>query len=412
MTAIVELPTLLDGEALLQDLEDLGAIGVTPNGGLNRLAFNPADRAGREWVATRMRELGMKVITDPAGNTIATLPGSDPHLRPIALGSHTDTVPDGGRYDGALGVLAALACVRTLRGAGFQTRHPLVVINFTGEEATLGGGTFGSRAMTGQLDPATLNQPAWDGRPADEILREAGVDPVGILQARHQAGSLAAFLELHIEQGGRLEAADIPIGVVEGIVGIRRYGVTVPGTANHAGTTPMDQRDDALVKAAPFILAVRDVATAQKIVGTVGTLHVRPGASNVIPGRVELTCEIRGLDEAVLDRAADELARRAAALGAEWRMLSRKEAVACDRDLQAAIVAACKELGLAHRRMPSGAGHDAMCMAAIAPTAMIFVPSQGGISHAPAEYTAPEACVAGARVLLAALLQIDALGEL
>ncbi len=397
----------LDGEQLLDDLEKLAHFGAEPGPGLMRVAFSPADQAARQWVATRLAAVGMAVRTDAAGNTIATYPGSEPTLKPIALGSHTDTVPQGGRYDGALGVLAALACVRALHEAGLHLRHPVEVINFVAEEATMGGATLGSKAMAAMLDPTMVEHLAWDGQPVAAHLRAAGLEPATISQARRPQGSLAAFLELHIEQGATLEQAAIPIGLVEGIVGIRRYSVTFEGQANHAGTTPMALRRDALVMAAPFITAVRDVAVAHNIVGTVGILRLQPGAPNIIPGQAYLELEIRGLDETILDEAQAELARRAADLGGHIRSLSKKERVTSDPRLMTALVTACESLGVAYRRMPSGAGHDAMCMATIAPQAMLFVPSRHGISHAPTEYTTPEHCVLGARVLLAALMALD-----
>jgi len=400
---------LLDGEQLLQDLETLAQIGAAPGGGLHRIAFSPADRAGRDWVEEQMRAVGMQVETDAAGNTIGRYPGGELGLAPIALGSHTDTVPNGGRFDGALGVLAALACVRTLHEAGVQLRHPVEVINFTAEEATMSSGTLGSRAMAGSLTAEAVAQAAYDGRPVADHLRAAGLDPTAVLdQARRPVGSLAAYLELHVEQSGLLEAAHIPIGIVEGIVGIRRYNVLFQGYANHAGTTPMTERKDALVMAAPFILTVRDVAVERGIVGTIGTLWLEPGAPNVIPGRVELGLEIRGLDETVLADAEAELARQAKQAGATFEPVSTTSPTLSDPRLMAALAAACDELGLAYRRMPSGAGHDAMRMASITPQAMLFVPSRGGVSHSPDEFTEAEHCIAGARVLLAALLKLDA----
>jgi len=400
------IPTL-DGKRLLQDLETLAHIGLGSGGGINRIAYSPADQEARAWVEDQMRELGLKVNTDQAGNSIGVYAGQVPHLPPIALGSHTDTVPDGGRYDGALGVVAALACVRALREAGVHLRHPVEVINFAAEEATLGG-TIGSRAMAGLLDPTVVDSMTWDGRPVADHLRAAGLDPATIAQARRPKGSVAAFLELHVEQGGTLEAAGVPVGVVEGIVGIRRYVITFQGCANHAGTTPMAARQDALVMSAPFILAVRDIAVARGIVGTIGTLRLQPGAPNVIPGLVDLGMEIRGLHEADLDGAEAELAQAAQEAGGEFRHVSRKPPVRSDPHLLEALTAACDKLGLPYQRLPSGAGHDAMCVASIAPQAMVFVPSRGGISHSPDEYTDPESCVTGARVLLAALLKLDA----
>ena len=252
-----------------------------------------------------------------------------------------------------------------------------------------------------------MQEAAWDGRPAVEHLKAAGYDPGQISQAARPVNSVAAYLELHIEQGGILDKAGIPIGVVLGIVGIRPLHATFQGYANHAGTTPMADRQDALVKAAPFIPMVRDVAVRHGIVGTIGTVHVHPGAPNVIPGQVDLTVEIRSLDDKLLDRAAAELAEHAAQLGATFHEASNKSQVMSDPRIMEALATASDDLGLAHRTMASGAGHDAMCMADLGPEAMLFVPSRGGVSHSPDEYTEPEHCVNGARVLLGALLKLD-----
>jgi N-carbamoyl-L-amino-acid hydrolase len=402
---MISVPAL-DDERLLTDFAALAQLGRGPGGALNRIAYSPADQAGRAWVADQMRALGLRVRADAAGNTIGRYPGAA-DLPPIALGSHTDTVPDGGAYDGALGVVAALACVRALHTAGMRLRHPVEVINFAAEEATMAGGTTGSQAMAGLFNLAILDKAAWDGRPVREHLLAAGLDPATFTSARRVAGSLAAYLELHIEQGDLLTAAGVPIGIVEGFVGIRRYAVTFQGYANHAGTTPMHRRQDALVAAAPFITFVRDLAVAHGVVGTIGTLTVQPGAPNVIPGRVELIVETRGLDSAVLDEVEKTLEEQARGVGAHIATVVGKPPVQADPGVVGALAAACDAIGLAALRMPSGAGHDAMCMAAICPQAMIFVPSQGGVSHSPDEYTAPEDCINGARVLLAGLLQLE-----
>ena len=398
----------LDGEQLLEDLETLGHIGRSAVGGVERIAFSPADWAGRQWVAQQMHALGMTVQTDAAGNTIGRYAGREDALPAIAIGSHTDTVPQGGIYDGALGVLGGLACIRALHAANQRLRHPLVLINFTAEEATMAGGTLGSYALTGALNPAVIDSIAWDGQTVRTHLQAIGLDPDQLPTAKQAVGSYAAFLELHIEQGATLEARQLPIGIVEGIVGIRRYLVTFHGYANHAGTTTMDRRQDALVAAAPFITLVRDVAVAHGIVGTIGKLTVLPGAPNVIPGKVEVHLEIRGLDEAILDQAAAQLRAAAQAASADFIAVSNKPPVQSDPRLLAAIASACEELALPALPMPSGAGHDAMNMAALCPMAMIFVPSQQGVSHSPDEYTTPDACVNGARVLLATLLKVDA----
>jgi N-carbamoyl-L-amino-acid hydrolase len=396
----------IDAELLLADLEELARIGADPAGGISRLAFGADDMAGRAWVAAQARAIGLEVRTDSAGNTIALLPGSDPGLAPIAIGSHTDTVAHGGRFDGALGVLAGLACARAMRSAGARLRHPLEVINFVAEEATVLG-TLGSNAMVGGVSAAQLEQGAYDGRPITEHLRAAGIDPARVCADRRAPGSMAAYLELHIEQGDRLEAESLAIGVVEGIVGIRRYEALFVGQANHAGTTQMARRRDALVAAAAFVLAVRDIAVAHAIVGTVGALALHPNVSNVIPGRVELACEIRSLDDGLLDTAEQALHERAGQLGGTLTLLSRKAPVRCDPGIQAAIARAAQQCGRTYRSLPSGAGHDAMCIADIAPVGMLFVPSRGGTSHAPDEWTGPEQCADGARVLMAALLELD-----
>ena len=397
----------LDGEQLLEDLETLGQIGRADAGGLERIAFSPADWEGRHWVAQQMRTLGMVVSSDAAGNTIGRYPGTEEQLPAIAIGSHTDTVPQGGIYDGALGVLGGLACVRALHAARQRLRHPLVLINFSAEEATMAGGTLGSYALTGLLDPAVIDGVAWDGQTVRTHLQAIGLDPTQLPAAQQPMGSYAAFLELHIEQGATLETRQLPIGIVEGIVGIRRYLVTFHGYANHAGTTTMARRHDALVAAAPFITLVRDVAVAYGIVGTIGKLTVLPGAPNVIPGKVEVHLEIRGLADTVLDQAEARLRAAAHAASAAFVLLSNKAPVQADSRLLAAISAACEALALPALPMPSGAGHDAMNMAALCPMAMIFVPSRQGVSHAPDEYTEPAACVNGARVLLATLLTLD-----
>ena len=397
----------IDGPRLNQDLAELARIGATPRGGVHRIGYSAADREARALVERWLGALGCEVKVDPAGNTVARYPGSDPLLAPLAIGSHTDTVPDGGRFDGALGVVAGVALIRALQSSGLRLQHPLEIINFACEEATMSGGTLGSRAMAGDWDPAIGGQPAWDGRPVEEHLREAGLNSASIAEAKRRAGELAAYLELHIEQGGVLEAEGMQVAAVTGIVGIRRYRADFEGTANHAGTTPMALRDDALVKAAPFITDVRDLARRHGIVATVGTLQVNPGASNVIPGDVQLSCEIRATEEGVLDAAEQDLFEHAEERGGRLVLLSAKTPVASSEAIVGEIEVAATELSLRHRRLPSGAGHDAMSMAALCPVAMIFVPSRAGVSHSPAEFTSEADCSNGAKLLLATLLRLD-----
>lgn len=396
---------MVNARRLLDNLTALAEIGATPEGGVHRVAFSPDDMRARAWVAGQMEQAGLEVHTDAVGNTIGRLPGTEPGLKPLALGSHTDTVPSGGRYDGALGVLSALESASALHDAGIRLRHPLEVINFVAEEV----GVFGSRMMVGLVSPSRLREIAWHGRLAVEHLRGAGIDPDRALETTRPPDSLAAYVELHVEQGGLLERAGLQIGVVEGIVGSRGGTAIFEGEANHAGTTPMALRRDALVMAAPFILDVRETAIEHGIVGTVGVIRSLPGASNVVPGRVELSLEIRGMDEGVLDVAIAELGRKAERNGGRLEGISGKAAVPCSPQVMETIVAAAGSLGLGYQLMPSGAGHDAMSVSSIAGErmGMIFVPSHNGVSHSPVEFTSDEDCVNGARVLLSTLTELD-----
>ena len=368
----------------------------------------PADLDARRWLEDRMRNLGLAVVRDAAGNTVATYAGRL-DLPPIGIGSHTDTVPFGGAFDGALGVSAALAVIEALKKAGTILNHPIQLINFAAEEATMAGGTTGSQAMAGIFDRSILDKAAWDGRPVREHLATAGLDPDRILEAQRPAKALAAFLELHIEQSDRLETAGLPLAIVDGFVGIRRYAVRFEGKANHAGTTPMDRREDALVMAAPLIRFVQDIAVELGIVGTIGDFSVYPGAPNVIPERVDLIVEIRGLDAAILDQAAGLIEAEANHLGGRFEPVVIKPPVESSPIIRDALVKASKNLRFEYLSMPSGAGHDAMVIDHICPQGIFFVPSKGGISHSKEEYTSPEDCLNGANMLLETVLLLDEL---
>jgi N-carbamoyl-L-amino-acid hydrolase len=354
-----------------------------------------------------MKEAGMAITRDAALNSVGRYEGQDESLPPIVIGSHTDTVPCGGNYDGALGVLSGIAMVRTLFLAGVRLKHAVEIINFTGEEAVAPGGTFGSRVMTNHFNVELLDQTVYTGDSFREHLEKAGVNIEKLATAERQQGAAAAYVELHIEQGGILDEKNISVGVVSGIVGFRRYRLVFPGTANHAGTTPMDKRDDALIKAARFTLAVKETAEKYGIVGTVGTLQVNPGAPNVIPGSVEITFEMRGLDDSVIDEAQKELKSFADELKASFDKYSHKPSVISSEEIVAALEEGCRKAGLDHIVMPSGAGHDANLMARICPVAMLFVPNRDGISHSKDEYATPEACVNGARALLQGIIELD-----
>ena len=402
----------IDGALLLRWLAELATIGGGRDGGVTRLAYTDADRAGMRWVADRMRALDLAVHIDAAGNLIGRREGTDADAPVLLVGSHVDTVPAGGRFDGALGVLAALAAVEALGRAGVRTRHPVEVVSFQNEE----GGLWGSHLMTAAPAPGELDVVAASGLTIRDGIAAIGGDPSRLDDARRRAGDVHAYLELHIEQGAVLERTGDVIGVVEGIVGIRQWRVTVEGEANHAGTTAMPDRRDALLAAARFVDAVRLAAEMQggAAVATVGGLIAHPGATNVIAGRVECTLDLRDLEGAVMDalfaRIEAASCRIAEATGTVFRFDRVTESAPAPTHpvLRRAIAAAAEAAGVAWRAMPSGAGHDAQRVARIAPVGMLFVPSVGGISHSPAEHTRDAHVVAGATVLLGALLAADA----
>ena len=403
----------VDSERLVQRLRALAEFGKTPEGGVTRVAYSDADLAARAWIIEWMREAGLEPSIDAGGNILGRRAGSEPELPPLMFGSHIDSVPEGGNYDGQVGAVAAIEVAHTLAGQGIRTRHPLEVVIFANEE----GGKTGSRVLSGEVMDKEWDLVTRSGKTIREGTRSIGGDPSGVANARRNAGDVAAFLELHIEQGGFLAAETVDVGVVEGIVGIKRWRVTIDGFANHAGTTPMGQRQDALLAAAGFIELVNQVVreTPGRQVGTVGQIEAEPGAPNVIPGRVIASLEIRDLELETIDRLYESVregARRIAAetgteFGFENIYISRPAPT--DERIQQLIAVSASDLGLSTRRMPSGAGHDAQSIARFAPIGMIFVPSRGGISHSPQEFTAPEDVVNGANVLLLTLLELDTL---
>lgn len=393
-------------------IDALARFGANPEGGVSRVAFSDADIAARAWLTAEMRDLGLDVRIDAAGNVIGRRAGLDDDLPPILFGSHIDSVPGGGNYDGQVGVVGALEVIDLMNEHGVTTRHPLEVVSFTDEE----GGLSGSRAMIGTLTETALATPSHAGMSIREGIRRVGGDPGRIREAARRPGDIAAFIELHIEQGAFLYEDEIDIGVVEGIVGIRWWDVTVSGTANHAGTTPMQGRQDALVTAAQLTLAINRVANELegRQVATVGRMQAYPGAPNVIPGEVRMSLEIRDLDadkmQKVFELIRADADRIADASGTTIRFEELDVAAPpapTDEGLRRVIADAADDLGLSWRRMPSGAGHDAQDMAKIAPTGMIFVPSVGGISHSPNEFTSAEDMANGASVLLRTVLAID-----
>lgn len=392
-------------------IHELGTFGHNPQGGVSRVAFSEADKEGRTYIMGLMKSAGLTVRIDAAGNIIGSRAGKKTGLPIIAFGSHIDSVPSGGNYDGDVGVIGALECIDLLEEANIKTDHPLEVIVFSDEE----GGLTGSTAMIGKLSESSLNRISNSGKSIRDGLKDIGGD-VGALQtAARKKGEIMAFLELHIEQGAYLHQDKIDIGVVEGIVGIEQWEVTILGKANHAGTTPMNMRQDALLAAAKFTLAVNEIVRgipgAQ--VGTVGRIRSEPGAPNVIPGKVVLSLELRDLSREKTLSIFEKIRSRSLDIDKEYGTqtaflsLNSNEPAITDLSIQNIIAEKAKELGYSFKKMPSGAGHDTQDMARLCPTGMIFVPSVDGISHAPGEYTSPEAMAKGATVLVQTILALD-----
>ena len=398
-----------------QTLDELGRLGESPDG-MDRVAYSPEDIAGREYTVKLMREAGLETRTDTAGNIIGLRAGSGDRLPVIALGSHTDTVPKGGKYDGALGVMAAIEAVRTLQDQGHRTRHPVEVINFTNEEGTrFHRWLVGSRSMAGLLEQEDLDAVDDDGYGLGPCLADIGGDISRIGEAVRGPGELAAYFELHIEQGPNLYQSGSHIGVVTGITGRSVFEVEIEGKANHAGTTPMSMRRDALVSASKLVLAIQNISAEQEVcrVSTVGTIKAIPNAVNVIPGNASIGLEFRDTDMEALAAAEVELRRITDQAEADDGVdieVNRQRVtspVPITPEMQALVAEAAENCGMTWEPLASGAGHDAQAMAAIAPVAMLFVPSVAGISHSPEEYSTPEDCANGAQVLLELLLLAD-----
>jgi beta-ureidopropionase / N-carbamoyl-L-amino-acid hydrolase len=404
----------IDPARLWDTIMDTARIGGTAKGGIKRLTLTDLDAEMRRWFIAACEEAGCTVTIDDMGNIFARRPGRDDSLPPIAIGSHLDTQPTGGKYDGVIGVLSGLELLRTLRDAGYETTHPVEVIDWTNEEgsrfapAMLSSGVFGGQFTK---DWAYAREDREGARFGDELARIGfvGVEPCG----RHP---LAAHFELHIEQGPILEAEDRVIGVVTGVQGMRWYEVTVTGNDSHAGSTPMPLRHDALLAAARMIEAVHQIAirNAPNAVGTVGLIEARPNSRNVIPGETFLTVDFRHPEDTVLEEmeraltaAFDRIAAESAVTHSTTRIWN-SPAVRFDADCIAAVRAAAEQGGFSHRDIISGAGHDSCYIAAVAPTAMIFVPCARGISHNELESAEPEHVAAGANVLLHAVLAMDA----
>ncbi|SEL60910.1 N-carbamoyl-L-amino-acid hydrolase [Maribacter orientalis] len=399
-------------DRLEKRITELAQFGIQENGETERVAFSDADLAAQKWVISELKEMGIETHIDFAGNIIGIRKGTNASKKPISFGSHIDRVPHGGNYDGCVGSMAALEVLKVLDENNVKTKHPLEIIIFSNEE----GGVVGSRAIAGQLNKTAFPVKNSTGYTIGEGMMRLGGDTTRLADVARKKGDVAAFLELHIEQGGILEKENLAIGIVEGIVGLKWWNVEFNGFANHAGTTPMNARQDALLAAAKFIIAVNEVATSFEgaQVATVGRISAEPGAPNVIPGKVVSSLEIRDLSSEVIEKVYQEIEKRALAIskasGVEikfYALDTTADPAIMDSTIQKEIEKSINSLGLSYKSMPSGAGHDAQDMALIAPTGMIFVPSKGGISHSPKEFTSASDMANGANVLLKTILALD-----
>ena len=399
-------------ERLLKNLKKLREFGINKNNGNDRVAYSDYDILAREYIKEYMKNLGLKVEVDYAANIIARKEGANGKLKPIIFGSHIDAVPNGGHYDGPLGVIGGIEALETILDNKIITSHPLELIVFTNEE----GGVFGSRALAGKLSADALEAKTASGYTNGEGVERLGGNPKKIFEVAKPSNEYHAFVELHIEQGNILNKNNIDIGIVTGIVGLKWWDVTITGFANHAGTTPMNERKDPTITAAGFILLVKDIINEipGNQVGTVGKIQAYPGAPNVIPGKVKLSLEIRDLDESKIDFLFREIEKKAKIIALENETsisfspidISASPAL-MNKQIQNLIINASKDLNYSFKKMPSGAGHDAQDMAIIAPSGMIFVPSIDGISHSPKEFSSDEAIYKGANILLNTILKLD-----
>jgi allantoate deiminase len=406
---------MIDGERLWRRISDLGEIGRQEEGGVTRLSFTAEERAAKDRVVSYMKEAGLSVREDAAGNLFGRREGSNPDAPAVLIGSHVDSVYNGGNFDGPLGVLAGIEVLHAMEEQGMETEHPIEVVAFTDEEgARFSFGMIGSRALAGRLTSEDLeNHEDTEGASIAEAMRTYGLDPERIGEAARPEDSVRAYVELHIEQGRVLENEDLPVGVVTGIAGPVWLRFSVVGETGHAGATPMGLRRDALAAAAEIMgLIEAEASGTGTSVGTVGQLSLEPGGINIIPGRVEFSLDLRDIDEEVRDgvearilKAAEEICRRRS-VGLDVETLQRLAPAPCSEVVKSAAKKACERLGVRAHALPSGAGHDGMQLTQLCPMGMIFVRSRDGVSHSPEEWSSQEDCAKGGDVLYWAVLDL------
>jgi len=399
---------------LKRDLEELGAVGRTQEGGVSRPSWSDADMQARRWLMERITAAGMEARVDAAGNIFGRWQSGSPV---VLVGSHIDPVPNGGMFDGVLGVLAGLECLRRIKEEGVRLRHPLELVAFTDEEGAFGG-FFGSYAFTGVLKAENIpNIKDSKGLRILDAMARHGMDAMQAPKAHRNPEGIRAYVELHIEQGPILDSQRIPIGLVEAIVGIRRYGITFRGRADHAGTTPMKDRKNALLGAADLVLKGHNLILAEGTPAsrvTVGILQLKPAVGNIVPAEAYLTYELREQSAEMLRTLAEKSHALAAEVASVWGLeisietILEIDPVPMAEEVKAHIVAAAEELGCKVHRLPAMAGHDAQVVGRVAKAGMIFVPSKDGRSHSPLEFTADEDVERGANVLLLTLLKLAA----
>jgi beta-ureidopropionase / N-carbamoyl-L-amino-acid hydrolase len=405
-------PIRVNEERIEQRIQEFAKFGINEQGQPYRVAYSQGDIDGRAYFMDLMKKAGLEVHIDYAGNIIGKRAGKDPSKKPIAFGSHIDMVPNGGNYDGTLGSFTALEIIEVLNEHNIITNHPLEVIIFQNEEA----GLVGSRAMAGRLNMDALSQKNASGYTIAEGTKRIGGDPERLPGAARKKGDLAAFIEIHIEQSKVLESRGIDVAIIEGIVGIEDWDITVIGLANHAGSTPMNDRQDALIAASKLVLAVNEVVNSYEgaQVGSVGKISVPSGAPNIIPGKVEMSLQMRDLSTDKIMGMFADIEERAKQIEKETNTqivfehlnLSSTPTFA-SKEIQERMIQAAESLGISYIKMQSGAGHDTQEMAALGPIGMVFIPSKDGISHNPKEYSSPSQMAKGADVMLHTVLLLD-----